>query len=282
MTGGSDGVADVPARLSRARDLASRGQLDEALAILRALLYEDIDCGPAQAAVQEVRRAWLRRGSPAGGSMPAGGLPATVDSSRAVAAEPVSARPGTLPPVRVAPGARLPRSRAGTIAVLAIVVAVVAGFAARRRPTVSPPSTSGLAPAPPLARTTSSPPRASEAPGGQDDAGPLAGIDPALRDAIRETLTLYGRALQRADLALMAQARPDLSEEARTQAAAPFRGALNVTADLRVVEVAREGDRARVAILRTDVVRGGKGAEAPTAAETLRFRRRGGAWTLEK
>jgi hypothetical protein len=131
-------------------------------------------------------------------------------------------------------------------------------------------------------RTPISPPGAPETPGGQDDTGPLAGIDPALRDAIRETLTLYGRALQRADLALMAQARPDLSDEARAQAAAPFRGALNVTADLRVLEVVREGDRAGVAILRTDVVRGGKAAEAPTVAETMRFRRRGGAWTLEK
>jgi hypothetical protein len=170
------------------------------------------------------------------------------------------------------------------VAALSIVLAVAAALVPRRRSAASPsPAVTAVTLAPaPVDRLLTPPVAVSEPPGGQDDTGPLAGIDPALRDAIRETLTLYGRALQRADLALMAQARPDLSEEARAQAVAPFRGALNVTTDLRVVEVAREGDRARVPILRRDVIIGGRAAPAPPVQETLRFRRRGGTWALER
>ena len=281
MAGGSDdGARDLPARVSRARELAARGQLDQALALLRAVLYDDVDCSPAQAAVQEVRRAWLARaasarpatraavGPPAVAS-PAG-APELAPTRAAAPPRPTGARPG-----------RLKTSLVALVAALALVLATAAVVAPRRRPAVdaSPPIT--LAPAP-ADRLLTPAAAVSEPPGGQDDTGPLAGIDPALRDAIRATLTLYGRALQRADLALMAQARPDLSEEARAQAVAPFRGALNVTPQLRVVEVAREGDVARVPILRRDVVIGGRAAAAPPVRETLRFRRRGGAWALEK
>ncbi|PYQ47824.1 MAG: hypothetical protein DMF78_22730 [Acidobacteria bacterium] len=280
MAGGSDdGARDVPARVSQARELAARGQLDEALVLLRAVLYEDIDCAAAQAAVQDVRRAWLARAASAGPAMRADAAPAV--GSPVGAPEAVPTRAASPPVTTGAPPGRRGPSLVALFAVLALVLAMAAVFAPRRRPLVTPSPTSTLAPAPVAAATTPWP-AVSEPPGGQDDTGPLAGIDPALRDAIRATLTLYGRALQRADLALLAQARPDLSEEARAQAVAPFRGALNVTTQLRVVEVAREGDRARVPILRRDVVIGGRGADAPPVRETLSFRRRGGAWALEK
>jgi hypothetical protein len=275
-----DAARDVPAAaVSRARELLSRGQLDEALVLLRGVLYEDLDCVAAQDAVQEVRRAWLARAVTAAPPPHAdAGLPVVPS---AAAAEPVLAVPDVPAVSSGAPPGRRTSSRVAILAALAIGLAIAAALAPRRRPAVDPSPALTLAPAP-VDRLLRPAAAVSGPPGGQDDTGPLAGIDPGLRDAIRETLALYGRALQSADLALMAQARPDLSEEARAQAVAPFRGALNVTTDLRVVEVAREGDLARVPILRRDVIIGGTRAPQRPVRETLRFRRRGGVWALEK
>jgi hypothetical protein len=49
----------MAAQVEMARGLAAKGQLEDSLKLLRAVLYENIDFAPAQAAVQEVRRTWL-------------------------------------------------------------------------------------------------------------------------------------------------------------------------------------------------------------------------------
>lgn len=277
--GPDDAAGDVPERLRRARALIDDGDVDQALIVLRAVLYDDLDCAPAQAMVQEVRQGWLARAASEPPPLPeaAGAARPAVVEAPAPAIEP--------PPHRTRVGGRRLARRVVAVATpLAMVVVLAAALAPalaprpRPAPLASPAVT--LAPAPIDRLITPRP--ASEPPGGQDDTGPLAGLDPALRDAIRETLTLYGRALQRADLALLARARPDLSEEARAQAVEPFRGALNVTTDLRVVEVTVEGDYARVPILRRDVIIGGRSAPVAPVPETLRFHRRGGTWVLEK
>ena len=62
---------------------------------------------------------------------------------------------------------------------------------------------------------------------------------------------------------------------------ARFAGALNVGIDLRVLDVgARRRPDAVVTVLRTEVVVGGRGGEAPPEEETLRFEQRPGGWIL--
>jgi len=114
----------------------------------------------------------------------------------------------------------------------------------------------------------------------QEPPGPLTGIDPGLRRAIEAVLADYARALEATDATLLAAARPDLSAGERERRIAPFAGALGVTADLRVLDVAVQGDAAEVPILLAVQVLGGAQAARPPLEETLRFERRGGTWVL--
>jgi len=293
---GSGGAshAALQAQVSLALDLARRGQREDALKILRAVLYEDLDCAPAQEAVQEVRRASLAARPAAAATPPmlsarpaAPTSPTQGPSSTSPLVPPGrSFAPASLPRA-VATGDRVPERaspRRGSSmswrlgAALVAVGGLAAALTLLDRRSASPPAPT--LPTPPLSAAVA-PPSPSEPAGGQDDSGPLAGIDRALREAIRDTLTLYGRALEKADPALLAQARPDLGADARERAVAPFRGALNVATDLRVLEVVRHGDRATVSVLRTDLIIGGRQAEAPPVEETLRFERRGAAWGIQ-
>jgi hypothetical protein len=106
-------------------------------------------------------------------------------------------------------------------------------------------------------------------------------LEPQLRTTVEAVLASYARALETADAALLEQARPDLSAEARAKRLLPFQGALNAATDLRVVDVAQKGAFVEVMVLRTDVIVGGRatGPSAPVE-EALRFDRRGGEWRL--
>ena len=111
-------------------------------------------------------------------------------------------------------------------------------------------------------------------------AGPLAAADPDVREAVEATLAAYARALESQDPLLLARARPDLTGAERERLLAPFRGALNVATDLRVLDVVPSRGAVVVPVLRTDVIVGGRGAPSAPVEETLRFERRDGAWRL--
>jgi hypothetical protein len=110
--------------------------------------------------------------------------------------------------------------------------------------------------------------------------GPLTDLEPDLRQTVEQTLAAYGAALERQDEAALAEARPDLSARQRTTLLAPFKGALNVAIDLRVVDAAARREDAVVTVLRTDVIVDGRGGARPPVEETLRFVKRGASWTL--
>jgi tetratricopeptide (TPR) repeat protein len=82
---GKAGQHAVQAQVRAGLDLLAQGQLDESLKVLRAVLRADPDHGRAQVAVQQVRKAWLRRQAVA---------PLPAPASPALAA----ARPSPSPP----------------------------------------------------------------------------------------------------------------------------------------------------------------------------------------
>jgi hypothetical protein len=126
--------------------------------------------------------------------------------------------------------------------------------------------------------TTLQPP--SPQPATPEPAGPLTALEPPLREAIEATLAAYGRALETADAAALAAARPDLTAATRDERLEPFRGALNAAIDLRVLDVRVSGDVAVAEVLARDVIVGGRLPARPPANETLRFERRAEGWRL--
>jgi hypothetical protein len=141
------------------------------------------------------------------------------------------------------------------------------------RPSGAPARPAPSTAAPPA--TTVPAPTATPAP-----AGPLAAADPDVRAAVEGVLAAYARALESQDAALLAQARPDLTAAERERLLAPFRGAVNVATDLRVLDVIPSRGLVVVPVLRTDVIIGGRGAPTAPVEETFRFERRDGAWRL--
>jgi hypothetical protein len=302
--------SQVRAAVARLRDR----KLEESLAMLRAVLREDPDNVRAQEAVQQVRRAWLRRTTPpapraepsASAPPPAPPPPAPRAASAAVpapAAAPAHASPGraplasSRPPLRAAAGdaspllavrrmpvptpaappgtVRVPRAAvwaAAAAVVLALVVAGVVRSGGSRRA----PESAEAAPA--FVAAPSAEP--SLAPAAPRPEGPLAAVDAALRAAIEAALVAYGDALERQDEQSLARARPDLTAGERTALLQPFRGALNVGVDLRVLDVSAGPDAALVTVLRTDVIVDGRGGARAPVEEALRFVRRGGAWAV--
>jgi len=101
-----------------------------------------------------------------------------------------------------------------------------------------------------------------------------------VREAVEATLTSYARALETQDEALLARVRPDLTGAERERLLAPFRGAVNVATDLRVLDVIPGKGVVVVPVLRTDVIVGGRGQPTSPVEETLRFERRDGTWRL--
>jgi hypothetical protein len=349
-------------------DLLRQRKLEDSLAMLRAVLREDPDNVRAQEAVQQVRRAWLRRTVP---PVPAVAAAAAVvvalpvaPAARLEAPAPVAAvrsappvapvrpapptspvRPGPavatadtspmpavhVPPPRPAvpapppapvPASPPPAPRAsiaeetapmrpvrpayrppapewvaparrgpplgvvllfagGTALAVAAAVMLTRDRPGPSAPDPTVPTATVVAPesaVPVAAEPTAAPP--SPEPALAEPPGPLTDLEPDLRQAIEETLAAYGQALERQDEAALGRARPDLGARQRTTLLAPFKGALNVAVDLRVVDAAARRDDAVVTVLRTDVIVDGRGGARPPVEETLRFVRRGGGWTL--
>ena len=340
----------LQSQVRAALGLLRQKKLEDSLAMLRAVLHEDPDNARAQDAVQQVRRAWLRRTTPpvpifsppvnhAAAPAAAPPLPAPVvaqPSPRAAVAAPARpaamavsvpterplpalAPPAPRPPARAAtpepaparpaapaavppappltgrfhiprmaePAPAAPRPSARTAPALfvaggAAVVLAGAVFMSRERPAPTAP------PVAPTAAVTSVPktlPAAETAPAPDETPpteppGPLTGLDPDLRRAVEDTLTAYGQALEAQDDPRLARARPDLGARQRAALLAPFKGALNVATDLRVLEVTTGREDAVVTVLRTDVIVDGRGGARPPVEEALRFVRRGGTWML--
>jgi tetratricopeptide (TPR) repeat protein len=274
------------ALLAQVRDGLERlqqGQLDESLQVLRAVLREDPDNARAQAGVQEVRRAWLEKQAAPAATLTRRPTPPPLAPvaqpgpvSESMPPRPPPRRSGTISvaaPARSAPvEILLPRTRRratpfGLILAVGSLLAAGVVFVVGRsgRTVVRRPVVEATLPATPET------PR---------PAGPLASVEPELRAAIEGTLAAYGRALETADAAALAAARPDLGAEAREARLAPFRGALNAAADLRVVDVQLLGDVAVVEVRASDVIVGGRQPPRPPVNEMLRFERRPEGWRL--
>ena len=159
----------------------------------------------------------------------------------------------------------------GAAVLIGLVLLVVT-----RRPQPAPAPTVTAAPA---ARSATPAARSNAAPATQP-LGPLDAADPDLRQAVEAVLAAYGRALETADAAALATARPDLTAEEGARLIAAFTGAINAATDLRVLDVKARGDLAVVTVLRTDVIVGGSAGPRDPTEETLRFWRRRGEWVL--
>ena len=282
------------------------GRLDDSLKSLRSLLRQDPDHARAQAAIQEVRRAWLARqpapvpaaprpvapAPPPAVPAAVGGLggpesPPSSNSERGFIPRErkISAPPRPhetvrhrLTPVAAAPPAEIARRRGRKGTPLLLVLGSAALMIGLLVALTSRPSGG---PAPPTSQAAMAPASAAPAPSGTPPpAGPLAAVEPEVRQAVETTLAAYARALESQDAALLAQARPDLTAAERERLLAPFRGAVNVATDLRVLDVIASRGLIVVPVLRTDVIVGGRGAPTAPVEETLRFERRDGAWRL--
>jgi hypothetical protein len=261
-------------------ELLQGGGYRESLQILRAVLFEDPDNPAAQAAIQDVRRAFLARAEAAAAPR----APVTTAEATPPAA---AAEPGApAPPAPIAPAPPevggvpleilLPRTRrratpfgwivAGGLTVICVLLWL----------TGRPPHTTVATPLPPITTGAPAPPRRQEPP------GPLTGIDPSLRRSIEAALVAYTRALEATDTTLLAAARPDLPADERERRIASFAGALDVNADLRVLDVKVQADSADVPILLAVEVLGGRQPARPPREETLHFERRGGTWVLRQ
>jgi tetratricopeptide (TPR) repeat protein len=313
------------AQVREALEWLKAGRLEDSLKSLRALLRQDPDHARAQAAIQEVRRAWLaRQPAPAPVAPPSAVAPALAARPPAAPASPPAVvKPS--PPRAPAPTAARTTTPAAPAAARPHPLAMSAPAMAppRAHESVRRPITPAVAASPPpeiarrpgrkgtplllvlgsaalmiglLVALTSRPsggpaPRATQAAiapvstapapsGTPPPAGPLAAADPEVRQAVETTLAAYARALESQDAALLAQARPDLTAAERERLLAPFRGAVNVATDLRVLDVIPSRGLMVVPVLRTDVIVGGRAAPTAPVEETLRFERRDGVWRL--
>jgi hypothetical protein len=102
--------------------------------------------------------------------------------------------------------------------------------------------------------------------------------EPDLRMAIERALAAYRKALETGSASALEAARPDLDERARAVLLGPYRGALKVSVELSVLDVARQDNLAEVRLRRTSVTVGGVAPPPPPTEETLRLVRRGGVW----
>ena len=338
----------VQAQVRAGLELLGQGKMDDSLKVLRAVLRVDPDNVRAQAAIQQVRKAWLRRQAVAAAAPPvemptptpppppAPPAPVPAAVAPAPSAPPAAAAPPArpearppAPPTRPAPAAAAAPppvpARAPTASWDDVEAAARGrGLPQPRRPaspvpsrpaavadeTPGEPQRSGIplgaiiagaavligavllfvgrrpreAPAPTVAASPVTRPAGSSAPSNAapatDVPGPLDAADVDLRRAVEAVLAAYGRALEAADAAALAEARPDLSAEERTRLVAAFTGAVNAATDLRVLDIKARGDLAVVTVLRTDVIVGGATGPRDPTEETLRFWRRRGEWML--
>jgi tetratricopeptide (TPR) repeat protein len=282
-------------RVRAALDLLNQGQPEQSLTVLRAILREEPDDARAQAAVQEVRRQWLRRAqdeqaapvivppspvpaAPRGPAAPPVEAPDAMALRRLESARTVARDGHTLPAMDTRTQTlhgeiMLPRTRRRStplgLVLAGAVVALAAGYLLSRGGRTS-------APAPPLL-VASAPPVATARP---LPPGPLDTVDAELRAAIETTLAAYARALEARDPAQLERVRPDLTAGQREALLAPFARAINVASDLRVLDVVPEGVLVAVPVLRTDVIVGGQEQSTSPVEEVLRFRRGPQGWVL--
>jgi tetratricopeptide (TPR) repeat protein len=146
MERGKAGQHAVQAQVRAGLDLLAQGQADESLRVLRAVLRADPENVPAQVAIQQVRKAWLRRQAVAAAAPPEVAAPAPP----APAPPAASAAPPATPAVPAASPPRPPASPAP---------ARPAAPVAAPPPSVRPPS-----PPPPSAPPTVTPPAPRPAP----------------------------------------------------------------------------------------------------------------------
>jgi tetratricopeptide (TPR) repeat protein len=282
------------AQVREALEWLKAGRLEDSLKSLRALLRQDPDHARAQAAIQEVRRAWLaRQPAPAPAAPPSAAAPALAArrpaapaSPPAVAAPAVRPSPPRAPaptparphPMATSAPAMAPRRPGRKSTPLLLVLGSAALMIGLLVALTSRPSGG---PVPRATQAAIVPGSTAPAPSGTPPpAGPLAAADPEVRQAVETTLAAYARALESQDATLLAQARPDLTAAERERLLAPFRGAVNVATDLRVLDVIPSRGLMVVPVLRTDVIVGGRSAPTAPVEETLRFERRDGAWRL--
>jgi len=294
-------------RVQEALTHLERREIERSRDILRAVLREDPDHVPAQAAMRAVRAAYLGRedGARAASPAPRTAGPAAVAASPRTSAPTPSPGPAGVAPVpgrppapavvtpvpgrplrppltaRTPPSASLaqevllPRTRRRStplilIAIGAFVTLGTALFFLLRSHTPQPTAERAL-----TRRVTQGPTTARQP-------HPLDGVEPSLRAAIETTLAAYGAALEHGDAEALRAARPDLSANAREAQLAALRGALNVAVDVRVLRVEPSGEgQSLVHIQRTDVLVGASGDSATPVEETLHFVRRGDVWTIE-
>jgi tetratricopeptide (TPR) repeat protein len=108
---GKAGQHAVHAQVRAGLDLLAQGQVEESLKVLRAVLRADPDNLRAQAAIQQVRRTWLRRQAVAAAAPPVDKAPATPAPASRPASPPSpspapsSAMPSPPPIPRAAAGA---------------------------------------------------------------------------------------------------------------------------------------------------------------------------------
>ena len=285
----------LPPQVRVGLDLLAQGRLQQSLGVLRAALKEDPDNARAQAAVQDVRRAWLAHAATASTppTPPPPAAPPPTPVAAPAAARPPSRLTAPRPPPRT--GARtvfssgprkipgeilLPRTRRRAtpmrfilVGGAGVVVLIAALYFAGRPDAVAPPA---------IDRRARRDPAAGDA-AARDGAGrpARAGGSRSCAPTIRDVLAGYARALETRDAPLLASVRPDLPLDERERMLARFAGALNVGIDLRVLEAALTPAEAVVTVLRTEVVVGGHGRDAPPEEETLRFEKRPEGWVLD-
>ena len=279
------------ARVLAAQGRMSSGEAAEAVRILRGVLKEDPGNPEARDALatmeQVAATAPARVADPPPGVITGrfthrkDGVAAPV-AAGSVAPPAAATRTPDPPPRAAAPRPRAPNA-ADPRATWAIAAAAVAltcgvGYVAMTR---EAPAAVEAPPAVEAPRDVNPSPLALAGPTGDEPASvpPLPGADPALARAVAETLARYGRALEAVDARLLAEARPDLGPHERRAILVRYEGAANVATDLRVQGVVRRGAQATVSVLRTDVI-AGRTEATPPVAETLRFKREGGAWVL--
>ena len=134
----------VHAQVRAGLDLLAQGQIEESLKALRAVLRADADNVRAQVAVQQVRKAWLRRRAAAASAPPEPMMePPPIPARRPAIAAPVA------PPVSVRPPASTPVSAPAPVAseMSWADVGAVARGAAAPPARVSPPRAGSALPA---------------------------------------------------------------------------------------------------------------------------------------
>jgi tetratricopeptide (TPR) repeat protein len=265
----SSAQAAKRARVKVACATLARGDIDTSRELLRGLLRDDPDFAPAQAAIREVREAWLVRQAESLAPkeppaplpvIPAPGAPERLSRTTSSAAR----RPGSQPTAKPGP-ARWP------IAAVALLV-----------PTVLATLWLARSPSPALSPTASTTRTSQATPAPADTPDPMASFEPDLRQAVATTLRAYAHAIEAKDDNQLSAARPDLSKEARQSTLAQLEGALNIATDVRITGAVAEGETVRIDVIRTDVVVTPEGSTTKPTEEVLLFEKVSGAWALSK